>query len=63
MQETPRGPYYLQDPEWYNARRPLILKARMEGQTLAAIGNTWGITRARVNQIIKDEHRRRGCAD
>ena len=39
----------------YANRRPLILKARREGQTLAAIGNTWGITGERVRQIIKEE--------
>ena len=47
----------------YANRRPLILKARREGQTLAAIGRTWGITGDRVRQIIKEELRRRGCAD
>ena len=55
MEKTPRGPYYTQDLEWYAARRRLILKARREGQTLASIGKTWGITRARVNQIITRE--------
>ena len=45
--------------EEYANRRPLILKARREGQTLAAIGNTWGITGGRVRQIIKEELRRR----
>ena len=43
----------------YENRRPLILKARREGQPLAAIGNTWGITGDRVRQIIKEELRRR----
>ena len=43
----------------YANRRPLILKARREGQTLAAIGNAWGITGSRVRQIIMKELRRR----
>jgi DNA-directed RNA polymerase sigma subunit (sigma70/sigma32) len=47
----------------YANRRPLILKARREGQTLTAIGNTWGITGERVRQIIKEELRRRSRAD
>ena len=59
MQKTPRGPYYTQDPEWYDARRERIVQARREGQTLAAIGETWGITGQRVRQIIKEELRRR----
>ena len=62
---------YIQDfdvppikTKWeYANRRPLILKARREGQTLKAIGNTWGITGSRVGQIIKEELRRSGCAD
>ena len=41
----------------YANRRPLILKALREGQTLAAIGNTWGITGDRVRQIIMKELR------
>lgn len=49
----------LKTKEEYANRRPLILKARREGQTLAAIGNTWGITGDRVRQIIKEELRRR----
>jgi len=48
----------LKTKEEYANRRPLILKARREGQTLAAIGATWGITRERVRQIIKAELRR-----
>ena len=51
----------LKTKEEYANRRPLILKARREGQTLAAIGNAWGITGSRVRQIIKEELRRRGC--
>ena len=63
MQKTPRGPYYTQDPEWYDARRLLIFKAHREGQALAAIGKTWGITSPRVRQIILKELRRGNRAD
>ena len=59
MQKTPRGPYYTQDPEWYDARRECILQARREGLTLKRIGATWGITPERVRQIIMKELRRR----
>jgi len=59
VEKTPRGPYYTHDPQWYDARRLLILKARREGDSLGEIGVEWGITRARVWQILKDEHRRR----
>jgi hypothetical protein len=52
VQKTPRGPYYTQDPEWYDSRRERIVQARREGQTLTAIGETWGITGQRVRQII-----------
>jgi len=52
VQKTPRGPYYTRDPEWYAARRERIVQARREGQTLTAIGETWGITGQRVRQII-----------
>ena len=55
MKKTPRGPYYTQDPDWYDARRERIVQARREGQTLTAIGNTWGITGSRVRQIIMKE--------
>jgi len=57
MQKTPRGPYYTQDPEWYDARRERIVQARREGQTLTAIGETWGITGQRVRRIIMQELR------
>ena len=43
----------------YANRRPLILKARREGQTLTAIGDTWDITGQRVRQIIIQALRRR----
>ena len=59
MQKTPRGPYYTQDPEWYDARRERIVQSRREGQTLKAIGETWGITGHRVRQIIIQELRSR----
>ena len=59
MQKTPRGPYYTQDPEWYTFRRERIVQARREGQTLAAIGETWSITGERVRQIIIQELRNR----
>ena len=49
----------LKTKEEYANRRPLILKARREGQTLAAIGKTWGITGERVRQIILEEFKRR----
>ena len=52
MQKTPQKPYYVQDPEWYDERRALILKARREGQTLKAIGDTWGITAMGVSLVI-----------
>ena len=55
MQKTPRGPYYTQDPKWYAARRERIVQSRREGQTLKAIGETWGITGDRVRQIIMQE--------
>jgi len=55
VEKTPRGPYYTQDPEWYDARRERIVQARREGQTLTAIGETWGITGSRVRQIIMKE--------
>ena len=58
MQKTPRGPYYTQDPEWYDARRERIVQARREGLTLKRIGDTWGITPERVRQIIMKELRR-----
>jgi hypothetical protein len=51
--DPPKGPYYTQDPEWFDERRALILKARREGQTLASIGETWGIASERVRQIVK----------
>lgn len=51
MEKTPRGPYYTQDPEWYADRRDRILEAREEGQSLARIADTWGITAPRVRQI------------
>ena len=57
MEKTPLGPYYTQDPQWYHARRDRIAQARREGQTLAAIGDTWGITDQRVRQIIMQELR------
>ena len=59
MEKTPRGPYYTQDPEWYDARRERIVQSRREGQTLKAIGETWGITGHRVRQIIIQELRSR----
>ena len=59
MQKTPRGPYYTQDPEWYDARRECIVQARREGQTLTAIGDIWSITGQRVRQIIIQELRSR----
>ena len=59
MQKTPRGPYYTQDPKWYAARRERIVQSRREGQTLKAIGETWGITGDRVRQIIIQELKRR----
>jgi hypothetical protein len=52
MQKTPLGSYYVQDREWYDERRALILKARREGQTLKAIGDTWGITASGVSLVI-----------
>ena len=64
MLKAPRGPYYTQDPEWFDARRDRILKARREGQTFGAIGKTWGITGERVRQIVvKEFKRRRNRAD
>jgi len=59
VEKTPRGPYYTQDPEWYDARRERIVQSRREGQTLKAIGETWGITGHRVRQIIIQELRSR----
>jgi len=59
VQKTPRGPYYTQDPDWYDARRERIVQSRREGQTLKAIGETWGITGHRVRQIIIQELRSR----
>ena len=57
MEKTPLGPYYTQDPQWFDARRDRIVQARREGQTLTAIGDTWGITGPRVRQIIMKELR------
>jgi DNA-directed RNA polymerase sigma subunit (sigma70/sigma32) len=59
MEKTPQWPKYIHDPEYYDNRRLMILKGRQEGQTLKRIGDTWGITRERVGQIIKDELKRR----
>jgi len=60
VSETPRGPNYTQDPEGYMSRRERIVKARREGQTLAAIGEAWDISGSRVRQIImKDLHSRK----
>ena len=54
----------LKTKEEYANRRPLILKARREGQTFAAIGKAWSITGERVRQIVVEESkRRRNCAD
>ena len=53
----------LKTKEEYASRRERIVQARREGQTLTAIGNTWGITGDRVRQIIKEELRRRSRAD
>jgi hypothetical protein len=51
----PKGLYYTQDPEWFDERRALILKSRREGQTLASIGEIWGISDERVRQLVKLE--------
>ena len=59
MKKTPRGPYYAQDPQWFDARRDRIVQSRREGQTLKAIGETWGITGGRVRQIVVEEFKRR----